>query len=149
MPWAPSAMTATRPTARRLLEETSRLIDEEARKLVNEAERLAEEVLSASRKALDSVAEALLDRETLTLEEVEEIAGPPPRLRRRHARGELSAEDPVWIALTGKGGAGKSVIAGTLAGLLARRGHRVLALDSDPMPGLTMSLGAEEPTNRR
>ena len=67
-------------------EETSRLIDEEARKLVNEAERLAEEVLSASRKALDSVAEALLDRETLTLEEVEEIAGPPPRLRRRHAR---------------------------------------------------------------
>ena len=51
----------------------------------------------------------------------------------------------LWIALTGKGGAGKSVIAGTLARLLARRGHRVLALDSDPMPGLTMSLGAEEP----
>ncbi|HEU4980719.1 MAG TPA: AAA family ATPase, partial [Solirubrobacterales bacterium] len=63
-------------------EETSRLIDEEARKLVSEAERLADGVLSASRGALDRVAEALLDRETLTLDEVEEIAGPPPRLRR-------------------------------------------------------------------
>ena len=68
-------------------EETSRLIDEEARKLVSEAEQLADGVLSASRQALDSVAEALRDRETLTLEEVEEIAGPPPRLRRtRRAR---------------------------------------------------------------
>jgi ATP-dependent metalloprotease FtsH len=60
-------------------EETSRLIDEEARKLVDEAERLAEQVLSASREALDKVAQALLERETLTLEEVEQIAGPPPR----------------------------------------------------------------------
>jgi CO dehydrogenase maturation factor len=37
------------------------------------------------------------------------------------------------------------VIAGTLARILARRGHKVLALDSDPMPGLTLSLGTEEP----
>jgi ATP-dependent metalloprotease FtsH len=63
-------------------EETSRLIDGEARKLVSEAEQLADGVLSASRQALDRVAEALLDREILTLDEVEEIAGPPPRLRR-------------------------------------------------------------------
>jgi cell division protease FtsH len=68
-------------------EETSRLIDEEARKLVSEAERLAEEVLGASRQALDRVAEALLERETLSLNEVEEIAGSPPRTRRsRSAR---------------------------------------------------------------
>jgi CO dehydrogenase maturation factor len=57
----------------------------------------------------------------------------------------LRNEEPLWIAVTGKGGAGKSVIAGTLARLLARRGHRVLALDSDPMPGLGLSLGANEP----
>jgi CO dehydrogenase maturation factor len=50
------------------------------------------------------------------------------------------------MAVTGKGGSGKSVIAGTLARLLSRRGHKVLALDSDPMPGLAMSLGAEEPS---
>lgn len=49
------------------------------------------------------------------------------------------------LAVVGKGGAGKSVIAGTLARLLARRGERVLALDSDSMPGLSLSLGAEAP----
>lgn len=48
---------------------------------------------------------------------------------------------PFRVALVGKGGSGKSVIAGTLARALARRGHRVLALDSDPMPGLAFSLG--------
>lgn len=45
------------------------------------------------------------------------------------------------LAVIGKGGAGKSTIAGTLARLLARRGDRVLALDSDPMPGMSISLG--------
>jgi CO dehydrogenase maturation factor len=49
------------------------------------------------------------------------------------------------LAVVGKGGAGKSVIAGTLARIFARRGHRVLALDSDMLPGLALSLGAEQP----
>lgn len=49
------------------------------------------------------------------------------------------------LAVVGKGGSGKSVIAATLARLLARRGHRVLALDSDTLPGLSISLGAEVP----
>ena len=49
------------------------------------------------------------------------------------------------IAVVGKGGAGKSVIAGTMTRLFARRGHRVLALDSDLMPGLAYSLGADAP----
>lgn len=47
------------------------------------------------------------------------------------------------VAFVGKGGAGKSSIAGTLARLLAGQGERVLALDSDPMPGLAFSLGIE------
>jgi len=47
----------------------------------------------------------------------------------------------VRIAVAGKGGAGKSVIAGTVARILAQRGHRVLALDVDPMPGLAVSIG--------
>ena len=54
---------------------------------------------------------------------------------------------PLWVAVTGKGGSGKSVISGTLARILARRGYNVLALDSDPMPGLALSLGAEEPAD--
>lgn len=45
------------------------------------------------------------------------------------------------VALVGKGGAGKSAIAGTLARVLARQGAPVLAVDSDPMPGLSVSLG--------
>lgn len=45
------------------------------------------------------------------------------------------------VAFVGKGGVGKSAIAGTFARLLARRGHAVLAVDSDPMPGLAFALG--------
>ena len=51
----------------------------------------------------------------------------------------------MHVAVVGKGGAGKSVIAGTVARMLARRGHSVLALDSDFMPGLALSLGASQP----
>jgi len=58
----------------------------------------------------------------------------------------------VKLAVVGKGGAGKSVIAGTMARLLARDGARVLALDSDLLPGLSISIGsgpepAEPPLN--
>jgi CO dehydrogenase maturation factor len=45
------------------------------------------------------------------------------------------------VAFVGKGGSGKSSIAGTMARLLARTGRPVLAVDSDPMPGLAFSLG--------
>jgi len=47
------------------------------------------------------------------------------------------------IAFVGKGGVGKSAVAGTFARVLARHGGPVLALDSDPMPGLAFSLGIE------
>ncbi len=47
------------------------------------------------------------------------------------------------VAVVGNGGAGKSMISGTLARLLARRGRKVLAVDLDPNPGLAWSLGSE------
>ncbi len=47
----------------------------------------------------------------------------------------------VRIAFVGKGGAGKSSIAGTFARLLAATGRPVLALDADPMPGLAVAVG--------
>ena len=53
--------------------------------------------------------------------------------------------EPLHLAVAGKGGAGKSVISATLARILARCGERVLALDSDTLPGLSLSLGAEVP----
>jgi CO dehydrogenase maturation factor len=46
------------------------------------------------------------------------------------------------VVVAGKGGAGKSVIAGTIARLAARRGAQVLALDFDLAPGLSISLGS-------
>ena len=45
------------------------------------------------------------------------------------------------LAVVGKGGAGKSVVSGTMARILAREGRPVLALDSDLLPGLSLSLG--------
>lgn len=50
------------------------------------------------------------------------------------------------IAIAGKGGSGKTTIAGTLARVLGRRGHRVLALDADtnPMLGISLGVGPEE-----
>ncbi len=56
-------------------EDTARTIDEEARKLVEHAEARADELLDASREMLELVAAALLEAETLTSKEIEEIAG--------------------------------------------------------------------------
>ncbi|MDQ4131652.1 MAG: hypothetical protein M3179_00225 [Actinomycetota bacterium] len=47
------------------------------------------------------------------------------------------------VAFVGKGGSGKSAIAGTFARILAQTGAPVLAVDSDPLPGLALSLGLE------
>lgn len=55
----------------------------------------------------------------------------------REARSRLG----VRVAVVGKGGTGKSLVSGTLARLLARRGRPVLAVDFDTNPGLTYSLG--------
>ena len=47
----------------------------------------------------------------------------------------------IRIAFAGKGGSGKSSISGSFARLLAQRGRPVLAVDSDPLPGMAYSLG--------
>lgn len=45
------------------------------------------------------------------------------------------------IAVAGKGGAGKTTIAGILARVLARRNFSVLAIDGDTNPNLAISIG--------
>ncbi|MCD4842177.1 MAG: AAA family ATPase [Methanosarcinales archaeon] len=49
------------------------------------------------------------------------------------------------IAITGKGGVGKTTLAGTLARLLAQDGMDVLAIDADPDMNLASALGIDEP----
>lgn len=53
------------------------------------------------------------------------------------------------VAVSGKGGTGKTTIAGTLARCLARKGQRVLAVDCDSNPNLTISLGLDSETAAR
>ena len=45
------------------------------------------------------------------------------------------------IAVAGKGGSGKTTVAGVLARLLAEGGHDVLTVDADENPNLGISLG--------
>lgn len=47
------------------------------------------------------------------------------------------------IVVGGKGGSGKTTVAGTVARSLAQRGHRVVALDADSNPMLGISLGLD------
>jgi CO dehydrogenase maturation factor len=47
----------------------------------------------------------------------------------------------VRLAFVGKGGTGKSTLAGTVCRVLARQGMPVLALDVDTVPGLAFALG--------
>jgi len=48
------------------------------------------------------------------------------------------------IAISGKGGVGKTTLSGTLARLLARAGYDVLAIDADPSMNLASALGIKE-----
>ncbi|MHB8859244.1 MAG: ATP-binding protein [Thermoleophilia bacterium] len=47
------------------------------------------------------------------------------------------------IAVTGKGGVGKTTVAGTLARIFAARGNKVYAVDADPDANLASAIGIE------
>jgi CO dehydrogenase maturation factor len=50
------------------------------------------------------------------------------------------------VAVAGKGGSGKTTIAGTLARVMAERGHRVVAIDDDSNPNLALTIGVDATT---
>jgi CO dehydrogenase maturation factor len=50
----------------------------------------------------------------------------------------------VKIAVTGKGGTGKTTITAGLARSFAKKGYKVIAIDMDPSPNLLISLGCKD-----
>ena len=73
---------------------------------------------------------------------VEQVIRSQERKRGRTTRLETGA-------ISGKGGVGKSTVAGTLARLFAEGGQRVLAIDADPDANLASALGVPAECGRR
>jgi cell division protease FtsH len=73
-------------------ERTAQIIDEEIRSMVREREKKAEEILSARREELDLLARELMERETLSKEEIEELLDLPPEEEESEEHGEKSKE---------------------------------------------------------
>ena len=77
------------PGAAQVSEETQRLIDEEVRRLVATAHEEVRELLAENRGRLDSLANALLEHETLDQADAYAAAGIEPRVS--DAAGEYAA----------------------------------------------------------
>jgi len=61
--------------------------------------------------------------------------------------GEMGSR--MKIAVSGKGGVGKTIIAGTLASWFARMGMKTIAIDADSSPNLALTLGLSSEQARK
>jgi cell division protease FtsH len=76
---------------RNFSERTAQVIDEEVAKILHAAEDRARGILQEHRDKLGIVAEALLDREVLDTDELQELIGPPVRSEEKSAGGISTA----------------------------------------------------------
>ena len=74
-------------------EHTARLIDEEIQRLTSEMEARSMEILREHRSELDTLARALLEHETLSREEIDEILPPRDRKEKPDEEGKENEED--------------------------------------------------------
>jgi cell division protease FtsH len=102
---------------RDISEHTAQLVDQEVKRILDEAHEQAREVLERERDLLESIAEALLERETLDREQVERLArGEPLAPMEKVAKplespgstsgtgDEAAVPDPEASAESGQGG---------------------------------------------
>jgi len=61
----------------------------------------------------------------------------------------MQAGKIVKIAVAGKGGVGKTLVAGVLANNFVRKGLKTMAIDADPSPNLALTLGLSRDEARR
>jgi cell division protease FtsH len=87
--------------SRNVSDDTAMLIDSEVRRIVEEAEERARETLSSSMDALHAIAQALLDYETLSGDEVRQVLDGKPVVRKADttprppvARGSVPSTEP-------------------------------------------------------
>jgi CO dehydrogenase maturation factor len=57
--------------------------------------------------------------------------------------------ETMKIAISGKGGVGKTTLAGVMARILGQRGYRVIAIDADPDSNLASALGIQDSEARK
>jgi cell division protease FtsH len=85
------------PGAQETAERTHELIDTEVRKLVDQAHEEATELLRQNRDKLDSLAHALLEKETLDEQEAYNAAGMTPPLGREEREAARAAESATQV----------------------------------------------------
>ena len=61
----------------------------------------------------------------------------------KSGRPNENGENRVKIAVSGKGGVGKTLIAGGLAYSFANKDLKIIAIDADPSPNLALTLGLQ------